>query len=803
MGRRGQECRCCSCNQCDTAPTRLLVHAEYPAGGGVMIAAGPQQTEAWRDFLNVDISTNCVVAAAAVTIARVRITDPGEGYTSTPFVTANKSDGSTIQLKNVVVESPIVAIDVTNPGAGYTTTPIVTLPVGGSVTNPASAIAIVEGPIVSVTLTSGGAGYEEAPDVLFSTGINAKASASINENGSVTAITLTQGGEGYTPNVLVTIPGGTTPAKAIATIRGTVVAVLITNPGNYVIATSVSFPSPQTFPSLVTIEGSATAVARYAGKLTGLDGAGSGFGYTTAPSISISGGGGQNATATAELNWEQQHTRSVQIVDCEAKITMGQRFNLNPLSMPAGEPSSISGYQFIGEGFEWSVLCTTHARRDALDRTGAIRLLQDAWFFENEAIVVSMAQQALILPEVTARTITTFTRPFFSRVVPSSIYKIVDPPQPDTAINVSIAVEWQEYVDAKNDSFWYLESIALVNGGDNLFVLQGPSQQVPLITIGADNTRHVLSNRLATFVFSAPEAAPVVFSEFSVQPSVNVTFEQGVAYFAADAASIVTGGQTALPDGAQVTADVLLTRGYLIAAARVKGTVQNGQLDAVEVLQGGAIQGPATMTAINTTLIADLFFREFERVATGESGFVTTRTHTEPVVTATSQPNPFAVDSSPATVSVVLEPGTDENGDDYWTVAQVNVTSPGSGYGNVGLVPPIIFEAEPPGVVAQAPIMTLQSQNVAPFGLLGVTVQSGGKFFVRNIVETEELLPSVACIGPVSTATGWQSNQIVWVGSTERFLPDIGEQWTSFHLPRGFIFRTRRCPLPIISAELE
>jgi len=143
MGRRGQECRCCSgeCKGCEKAPETLVVNLDYPTGEGVTFEADTKNDPpAWKA-----ISTTCTVPAEKVGV-EFFVTDQGGGYTSAPEVTL-AGGGGELSDYIVTLESPIVGIKVTDGGSGYSVAPSVTIskPSGGGQLSAAKAQAIVEG----------------------------------------------------------------------------------------------------------------------------------------------------------------------------------------------------------------------------------------------------------------------------------------------------------------------------------------------------------------------------------------------------------------------------------------------------------------------------------------------------------------------------------------------------------------------------------------------------------------------------------------------------------------------------------
>jgi hypothetical protein len=888
MARRNYPCTCCNCDQCDQQPTRLIARIAYPEGSGETLAAGSQAGVEWSA-----VSTTCSVRPENVGVARIRVVSPGENYTSAPALEATGGGGSGL-VARVIVESEIVEVEITNPGSGYTSPPQVVFPSGEDT---ATGVAVIRGPIASVTLQTPGEGYEQPPDVVFSTGTGAEAVATINEQGQVTGIQLLNGGQGYPHNVTVTLAGGTTNATATATINGSVVLVGIQNPGRYTAFRDSPTGLSVGFNQSVFIAGPATANARYSGKVQQIQ-FGGGSGYTSPPTITLSGGGGEGATAEAELTWQPSHSRSAEFSNCVATVQAAEAFDLQ--SDPA-LPSQLA--VFAPERFSWLVSAATDGLRRNVATQSPLNPLESLvvrpWFFPDEAIYVRLQSTWLVLgvENVTGQNASVldgvnqiWVRRFFSRVPPDDRLDIDAPRQPQSATNARIDADWRQYVDSKGDSFWYLEELTFINGGDNLFIPSGTAA----VTLKANNSRYRLNNRAATFSYSSPVAGNATISGFTVQPTISVQFSAlGGGQYHIASASVGNGGQTTLPDGTEVAVMVPLARGHFIQQARLTGTVNAGVLASISVTSAGLIQGPATLTSINTTLAADPFFSDLSRVATGESVFVTSRTHTEPDVTVESIPSD--PEGEEAELRAQLTQAVDANGDDFWYVSAVAIVSEGSGYVST---PVVVFEAERPGIVAIPPVVSvirsrqqppgnnlftvlsagngnaifsfslvqdtspqgdafwrvsdvqltsagsgnavnttysvLSSQPVirevtatitvtgvdgngaiTQFSVQGgryyvegtgigrVVIVNGGKFFVRDINETETELRAVSCIGPVSGETGWTVNRQNLTSSTT-FVPVIN--FLPYSVNVGAfqnLSRVRRCPVPNVTAELE
>lgn len=92
----------------------------------------------------------------------------------------------------------------------------------------------------------------------------------------------------------------------------------------------------------------------------------------------------------------------------------------------------------------------------------------------------------------------------------------------------------------------------------------------------------------------------------------------------------------------------------------------------------------------------------------------------------------------------------------------------------------------------------------------GVTLQSGGKYFDREIVETDDPLPPVQCVGEVSEENNWV--YLRYKKTTAGDVIDVDGEftataqtgcWTGGSTTGITLNRTRRCPLPTLTYRLE
>lgn len=228
----------------------------YPSGSGVTLFEDEEQEPPrWTD-----VTTQCEVDQALRYVERVRITNPGEGYTVAPMLAITGGGGTPSLDAYIEIASAVVEIEITDPGKGYTKAPAVAF-LGGSKIKAATAAAVIEGKITAVTLTDPGLGYAEIPAVIALSGQGAKIEATIE--GYLDAVTVTNGGTGYTAAPTVTISGG----------GGTGAAAIV-------------------------------GFSKSSGVVSGSFVQTKGIGYVTAPDIVLSGGGGEGATAVATIAYQ-------------------------------------------------------------------------------------------------------------------------------------------------------------------------------------------------------------------------------------------------------------------------------------------------------------------------------------------------------------------------------------------------------------------------------------------------------------------------------------------------------------------
>jgi hypothetical protein len=165
------------------------------------------------------------VTATAITsvvdggVRSIRVTNRGNGYTSTPQVAISSAPfggisavGVATMISNLVdcvgiKSSRVQGVELVNPGAGYTLAPNVVF-VGGGGSGAAATSIIGNGLVGIVTITNGGSGYTDSPTVTFSSpgiGTTAVGYAVVSPSGSISQIRILDAGIGYTTAPTITI----------------------------------------------------------------------------------------------------------------------------------------------------------------------------------------------------------------------------------------------------------------------------------------------------------------------------------------------------------------------------------------------------------------------------------------------------------------------------------------------------------------------------------------------------------------------------------------------------------------------
>ena len=147
-----------------------------------------------------------VLNTAGTSIASVRITNPGAGYTSAPTVTVSSGNAT---VTAVIGTGGIGYLSIPSVGVlGATSFNVVSLVTGTTspfafTTTRATMLANINndaiGSVGSLSIINGGSGYTADPTVTFiaSAGSTAQASLSINASGGINGIVMINGGYGY------------------------------------------------------------------------------------------------------------------------------------------------------------------------------------------------------------------------------------------------------------------------------------------------------------------------------------------------------------------------------------------------------------------------------------------------------------------------------------------------------------------------------------------------------------------------------------------------------------------------------
>jgi hypothetical protein len=906
-----------------------------------VIESGSGYTKAPAVTLTGGGKIQTVTAKAVIEgkITSLTLTDPGEGYENPPEVVVLGGQGATIAA---TMDGYLIGIAITDGGEGYTSAPSVTLSGGGG--SGASAkvgFSKDSGVVTEALVLTKGEGYTSPPSVVLSGGGGEGAQALATLAYQVKSLAVTDGGNGYPfdPTVTFNAPAFRS-AVASAAIEGKVVSVSVETPGLYrhrrnaVGAVLIDWPT-------VSIAGSATAEPRFSGKVTAIDTGQifgqeisdqaikfpppEGAGYTSTPTVTIapaSGDNGSGAAAVAEMNWLAEHEQTAEFEGCRAFLqTGGCYFASSELFPVVAQTACNTG----GELFAWIVEARTDLGLFASQNVLAAPIsLGSPWTaglirFEGEGAIVQVRRawesgyvdilydcfpgSAPAREEV----IDFFVARKFSRVPPEVTYAIKLPQQPKQTTNAIITPEWTQYVDAKGDSFWHLESLSVTNGGQNLHF--PPNHTLRISANG--NAVHEFEVFQFEFSRQVPEAEIDDLESFSVQPTATIFLAAiglpAGTFYRISGVSITSGGQTNAADGA-VTVPVLLTKGHWNAGPiSLAGVISGGQLSSVELPAASQqIISPATLASVDPQ--NDPNFANSASIATGRSPFEVTYNHAAPTVTAKAVST-----GNDAVFNVTLAAKADLNGDEFWEIESAIATAVGTEHASnsaivievdspgIEAVPPVlqvIRDRAPPSLVVRtvAPILsvvlpTLQvelTEQAGEFGdpyweitnvtataetalasflgpgavptggtfgfylegdpslvqaaayggcrdavisytvadngngvlvFSGVQIEdggnyfletdgirrlhvlNGGRFFEREFNVSSNPLPTVSCIGPVSTSAGWSKNRVLYqigVGTVLDRQVAVNE---SYGLE--FADRVRRCPLPQIEVDLE
>lgn len=215
-------------------------------------------------------------------VTGIRVTDKGEGYTSTASVEVSSEDGASVTAF-AVMDGYVDSVTLTHSGDRYTTPPSVLLAgnasasaflslrldslsvtAGGTYRSPPAVLFEPVLTVESVTLTNPGSNYTRPPDVRIvcpsGVGGDASAKCQIGSDGKIKKIVLTARGKGYVqsaPPVVLFFGGGGSGAAATATVSaiGSGAAATTTIDGSILYARATQSGSNYQFSPSVSISG--------------------------------------------------------------------------------------------------------------------------------------------------------------------------------------------------------------------------------------------------------------------------------------------------------------------------------------------------------------------------------------------------------------------------------------------------------------------------------------------------------------------------------------------------------------------
>jgi len=181
-----------------------------------------------------------------------------------------------------------------------------------------------------------------------------------------------------------------------------------------------------------------------------------------------------------------------------------------------------------------------------------------------------------------------------------------------------------------------------------------------------------------------------------------------------------------------------------------------------------------------------------------------------------------------AVLAVQLQEQASEDGDPFWEVSGVTVTTGGADYEDGEIVTFSVAEGQTVEAQASAQITVDGNGTITAVTVLEpgrcyeiadrvrrVRVDVDGKYFVRTIAATETKLPDVECIGAVTTERGWKLRrehfQYLNLANFFSYPLAVGQSLVTFfqhqsgNSPSTFpvVTRTRRCDLPQIDLEFQ
>ncbi|MEY4174244.1 MAG: hypothetical protein RI900_1409, partial [Actinomycetota bacterium] len=224
-------------------------------------------------------------------ISALTVTNPGSGYTHAEVTIDSPGLSHTAAVAVATLSTgAVTAVTVDEPGFGFVRPQAVLVDASG--TPGTGAAAVVSGGVDSLVLTSPGSEYAVRPIVQFSLpdlpgGVQATATAEMDQAGTVTSISVVEPGSGYTSAPTVTILDGDKPmgdhaALATATIDAS--RIDITSGGShYQQAPTVLISDAGDFDSSAMSDHGASATASIAtdGAVTAIRVTSAGSGYVT------------------------------------------------------------------------------------------------------------------------------------------------------------------------------------------------------------------------------------------------------------------------------------------------------------------------------------------------------------------------------------------------------------------------------------------------------------------------------------------------------------------------------------------
>ena len=179
-------------------------------------------------------------------VRNVYLKNKGAGYSQDTVivVTKNASNDPNIAfrdavLRPLIVDGKIAKIRIVDPGTGYTHQPTISIVSETAPTTPASIDVVVTGSIYKVNVDNPGTLYTQDPEYQIKKGTGASGFLTI-ENGKLTDVDLVNGGQNYKSAPKVTVvdsTGGGVGAEVVAEFnaaQGAVTNFIVTNPGlNY------------------------------------------------------------------------------------------------------------------------------------------------------------------------------------------------------------------------------------------------------------------------------------------------------------------------------------------------------------------------------------------------------------------------------------------------------------------------------------------------------------------------------------------------------------------------------------------